>query len=324
MNVKKFTEASILSAIFVVLSVLCISIGLGYFGYIDFIVPAFVGIIMLKCDFRYTILSCISSLLIIIFVIGDLPSGIMISQSMILGIIITYFIKKDESILNDIFFSCILACVLMIFVDINFSTLTGYSFLKESRDYLNFIPSQYENYKDIFLYISIASIPLGTTLIGYIMILISSKRFKIENSLVMNKAYIIKNFKKLSQFIYCSKSAIYIGTAYIFCIMIMNEYVFKNKYSYIVILLNSIMYISIYFIFYDSFSTINKCVYAITKSKMNLLTVQFILIYFLLTMFKYAFAVMIILSLYFDHRYSLKLKYKQMFENYKKEYLKSV
>ena len=100
MDVKKFTEASMLSSAFVVLSVLCIGLGFGYLGYIDFVVPAFFGIILLKCNLKYTIMSCVSSLILIIFVIGDLPSGIMMSQNMILGMVIAYFIKKDESIFD--------------------------------------------------------------------------------------------------------------------------------------------------------------------------------------------------------------------------------
>ena len=324
LNVRKFTEASVLSAAFVVLSFLCISIGLGYLGYIDFIVPAFVGIILLKCDFRYTILSCISSIILIIFVIGDLPSGIMISQSMILGIIITYFIKKDESIFDDLFFSCVAACVLMIFVDINFSTLTGYSFLKESRDYLDFIPSVYDKYKDIILYISIGCLPLGSVIMGYILTLISSKRFKISNEIVLNKANIIKNFKRYGQFTHCTRNVVYIGVLYIIIIIFMNEYIFDNEYSYIVILLNSIMYISIFFIFHDSFSLISKCIYGITKSRAKMIIVQFLLVYSLLALFKYTFAIMIILNLYFDHKYNIKLKYKQILDNYKKEYMKTI
>ncbi|MDU2897544.1 MAG: hypothetical protein E7B88_01805, partial [Finegoldia magna] len=50
---------------------------------------------IVKCyssnNLKYTIMSCVSSLILIIFVIGDLPSGIMMSQNMILGMVIAYF-----------------------------------------------------------------------------------------------------------------------------------------------------------------------------------------------------------------------------------------
>ena len=54
------TEAAMLSAAFVVLSVIFIGTGMGYLGYIDFIVPVLIAVIYLRCGFRYTILSSIT------------------------------------------------------------------------------------------------------------------------------------------------------------------------------------------------------------------------------------------------------------------------
>ena len=260
LNVRKFTEASMLSAAFVAVSVLCISIGLGYFGYIDFIVPAFTGIILLKCDLKYTILSSMTSLILIIFVIGDLPSGIMMSQSMILGMVIAYFMKRDESIFDDLFYSSIAACVIMIFIDINFSVLTGYSFLKESRDYLEILPSIYDQYKEIVLYLSIACLPVGTVIIGYIVTLMLTKRFKIIHNSVIKKGKVIRHFKKYGMFISCSRTTIY----------------------------------------------------AVTRSRSKLLICHFILIYCLLGFFKITSTIIIILNLYFDYKYKLKIKYNDI------------
>ncbi|MGM9933733.1 DUF2232 domain-containing protein [uncultured Clostridium sp.] len=315
MNVRKFTEASMLSAAFVALSVLCISIGLGYFGYIDFIVPAFAGIILLKCDLKYTILSCISSLILIIFVIGDLPSGIMMSQSMILGIIITYFIKKDESIFDDLFFSSIAACAVMIFIDINFSALTGYSFLKESKDYLNMLPAIYEPYKDIILYMSVACLPIGTVIIAYIGTVVLAKRFKIDNEAALKKSNIIRHFKRYGQFLSCTRKTIYSGIVCIISVLFINKYILSDKYSYIAILLNSIMYVMLFFILQDSFSVINKCVYGITKTRFKLFICQFALLYFLIGAFKITALIMTLLNLYLDYKFQLKYKYKQILKN---------
>ena len=85
-----------------------------------------------------------------------------------LGMVIAYFIKKDESIFDDLFFSSIAACIIMIFVDVNFSTLTGYSLLKESRELMEFIPSILDSYKDLIFYLSIFSFDYQY---GYIFII---------------------------------------------------------------------------------------------------------------------------------------------------------
>lgn len=312
LNVRKFTEASMLSAAFVAVSVLCISIGLGYFGYIDFIVPAFTGIILLKCDLKYTILSSMTSLILIIFVIGDLPSGIMMSQSMILGMVIAYFMKRDESIFDDLFYSSIAACVIMIFIDINFSVLTGYSFLKESRDYLEILPSIYDQYKEIVLYLSIACLPVGTVIIGYIVTLMLTKRFKIIHNSVIKKGKVIRHFKKYGMFISCSRTTIYAGIVSIILILFMDRFVLVDKYSYISILLNSMEYIMLFFILQDSFGIINKFVYAVTRSRSKLIICHFILIYCLLGFFKITSTIIIILNLYFDYKYKLKIKYNDI------------
>lgn len=312
LNIKKFTEAAVLTGLFVILSVICISIGLGNFGYIDFIVPAFVGIIFLKCNLKYALMSCISSVFIIIFVIGSIPSGIMIIQSMILGIIIAFFIKRDESIFDDLFFSSIIACILMIFVDINFSVLTGYSFLQEAKGYLYFIPAEYDAYKGIIIYISISCLPFGTTLIGYILTLLFAKKLRIEEKMVLYKSNIIKNFRRYGQFMYCSKNVVYVEIGCILLVTLMNMFIFKDKYSYSVILLNSMMYISIFFVFQDSFSLMNKYVYEMTRSRGKLLVFQFLMLYFLVAAFKITFIIMIILSLYIDHKFNIKFKCRQI------------
>lgn len=314
MDVKKFTEASMLSSAFVVLSVLCIGLGFGYLGYIDFVVPAFVGIILLKCNLKYTIMSCVSSLILIIFVIGDLPSGIMMSQNMILGMVIAYFIKKDESIFDDLFFSSIAACIIMIFVDINFSTLTGYSLLKESRELMEFIPSILDSYKDLIFYLSIACLPLGTVIIGYIVTLLFAKRFKILNDLAINKSKIIKNFKNYGQFISCSRKNIYLGIFSIISISFINAYIVIDRYSYFTILITSIQYIILFFILQDSVSIITKVAYRISKSRGKVLIFQLFLIYLLFSYFKFVSSIIILFNLYFDYKYKIKIKYKEILD----------
>ena len=304
-----------LSAAFVAISVVCISIGLGYFGYIDFIVPAFTGIILLKCDFKYTILSCITSHILIIFIVGDLSSGIMMSQSMILGIVITYFIKRDGSIFDDLFYSSIAACIVVISIDINFSVLTGYSFLRESRDYLQVLPPIYEQYKHIILYLSVACIPVGTVIIGYIATLMLSNKFKIEHSCIIKKWKIIKSFKKCGALVSCSRKSIYVGIIGLAIILLINNFVLRDKYTYIAILFNSIKYIILFFIIQDSFGLVNKFMYSKINSRSKFIIYQLISIYFLIICFKTTSIIMVTLNLYLDYKFNLKLKYKSILNN---------
>ena len=57
------------------------------------------------------------------------------SQSMILGLMCSIFIEKDSEIMMDICLLYYFACILMIFIDIYFSKLIGYSFIKGFEAY---------------------------------------------------------------------------------------------------------------------------------------------------------------------------------------------
>ncbi|MDD6793939.1 MAG: DUF2232 domain-containing protein, partial [Clostridiaceae bacterium] len=64
MNVKKLSEAAMISALVVIISVLAIGTGIGYTLYLDMIVPIIFCLVLLKCDIKYTLMSAITAILI--------------------------------------------------------------------------------------------------------------------------------------------------------------------------------------------------------------------------------------------------------------------
>ncbi|HCW54608.1 MAG TPA: hypothetical protein DG753_12935 [Clostridium sp.] len=96
MNVKELTTAEVLSSIFIISSLSFIGFGLGYLGYIDFVVPIFIGIIVLKCNKKYSVLASITSLLLTVFLLGNVSAAVMTTQSIILGIVIGIAIEKGR------------------------------------------------------------------------------------------------------------------------------------------------------------------------------------------------------------------------------------
>lgn len=96
LKTRKLTEAAMLSALFVVVSIVAISTGIMYSIYLDMIVPIFISILYLRIGFKYTALSSITSLLIVALTIGDVPSAIWMSQGIILGLICGFFISKKR------------------------------------------------------------------------------------------------------------------------------------------------------------------------------------------------------------------------------------
>lgn len=255
MNVRNLTTGAILSSIFIISSLIFIGLGLGYLGYIDFVVPVFVGIMVLKCDIKYSILANITSLLLTIFLLGDVSSAIMMIQSMILGIVIGIAIEKGKGIYDDIFFCSIIACIMIIIFDINFSFLTGYSILEECNQYLEYIPSDLEYMKDYILYITISILPVGTVILCYIMTLILGKKLGALNKRGRIKAGIILEYKKYSSLIACSRRVIYISICSIIFLSILNKISFTQVHTYLRIILNCELYIIIFFVLQDSFYT---------------------------------------------------------------------
>ena len=86
-----------LSALFVVSSMIAIYTGIAYTLYLDMVVPLFVCLIYMRLDLRHTLLSSITSLLIVTFAIGDVASAIWMSQGILMGLICGYFIRKNIS-----------------------------------------------------------------------------------------------------------------------------------------------------------------------------------------------------------------------------------
>lgn len=179
---------------------------------------------------------------------------------------------------------------------------------------MEFIPSILDSYKDLIFYLSIACLPLGTVIIGYTVTLLLAKRFKILNDLAINKSNIIKNFKNYGQFISCSRKNIYLGIFSIISISFINAYIVIDRYSYFTILITSIQYIILFFILQDSVSIITKIIYGFTKSRCKVLIFQLILIYLLFSYFKFVSSIIILLNLYFDYKYKIKLKYKEILD----------
>ena len=93
-----------LSALFVVSSMVAIYTGIAYTLYLDMIVPLFICLIFMRLDFKYTLLSSITSLLIVTLAVGDVASAIWMSQGIIMGLICGYFIRRKGTIFDDLFF----------------------------------------------------------------------------------------------------------------------------------------------------------------------------------------------------------------------------
>lgn len=309
MNTKKLTESAMLSALFVVSSMIAIYTGIAYTLYLDMVVPLFVCLIYMRLDLRHTLLSSITSLLIVTFAIGDVASAIWMSQGILMGLICGYFIRKKETIFDDLFYSAILGTFIMVLIDIYFSKLTGYSFMKEFDSYRDLFPLGSE-YMAMAFNIFVAMMPMSTILIVYVGALLIGKKLMILNENCTEKYMIIKNFKRYGSYICCSKKTYYFGIIYLILTELINLTGFEFKFVYFKTVIMAIRVIVIYFVLKDSFTFVIRGIFSKIKSNGIAQLIWLGALYMLLIDFKSTFIVLVIGSQIIN--YSMKLREAQI------------
>lgn len=298
-----------LSALFVVSSMIAIYTGIAYTLYLDMVVPLFVCLIYMRLDLRHTLLSSITSLLIVTFAIGDVASAIWMSQGILMGLICGYFIRKKETIFDDLFYSAILGTFIMVLIDIYFSKLTGYSFMKEFDSYRDLFPLGSE-YMAMAFNIFVAMMPMSTILIVYVGALLIGKKLMILNENCTEKYMIIKNFKRYGSYICCSKKTYYFGIIYLILTELINLTGFEFKFVYFKTVIMAIRVIVIYFVLKDSFTFVIRGVFSKIKSNGMAQLIWLGALYMLLIDFKSTFIILVIGSQIIN--YSMKLREAQI------------
>ena len=298
-----------LSALFVVSSMIAIYTGIAYTLYLDMVVPLFVCLIYMRLDLRHTLLSSITSLLIVTFAIGDVASAIWMSQGILMGLICGYFIRKKETIFDDLFYSAILGTFIMVLIDIYFSKLTGYSFMKEFDSYRDLFPLGSE-YMAMVFNIFVAMMPMSTILIVYVGALLIGKKLMILNENCTEKYMIIKNFKRYGSYICCSKKTYYFGIIYLILTELINLTGFEFKFVYFKTVVMAIRVIVIYFVLKDSFTFVIRGIFSKIKSNGIAQLIWLGALYMLLIDFKSTFIILVIGSQIIN--YSMKLRDAQI------------
>ena len=298
-----------LSALFVVSSMIAIYTGIAYTLYLDMVVPLFVCLIYMRLDLRHTLLSSITSLLIVTFAIGDVASAIWMSQGILMGFICGYFIRKKETIFDDLFYSAILGTFIMVLIDIYFSKLTGYSFMKEFDSYRDLFPLGSE-YMTMAFNIFVAMMPMSTILIVYVGALLIGKKLMILNENCTEKYMIIKNFKRYGSYICCSKKTYYFGIIYLILTELINLTGFEFKFVYFKTVIMAIRVIVIYFVLKDSFTFVIRGIFSKIKSNGMAQLIWLGALYMLLIDFKSTFIILVIGSQIIN--YSMKLREAQI------------
>ncbi|MBC5995142.1 DUF2232 domain-containing protein [Romboutsia ilealis] len=313
-STKKMTEAALLTSLFIVITIISVSTGFGYAVYLDFAVPIFFCIIYLKCDFKYTVLSSVSSLLIVSLVLGNIGTAIWMIQSIILGLTCGVLLAKSTTIIDDFIFGSILGVILMVFVDIYASTLIGYSFMSEFQGYANMFTNK--RYIDLIYYILIALLPMGTIFSIYFLSLILGKKLNILKENSKKKLYMMKNFKNCGRYICSSKKVFYSCVIYILFIEVLNLIGVRFEQTYIKTILISSEYICLYFVIRDAFVLVQNYILLKYKKNIYIRIFSIIIAVALVFLLKITTAVLVIFNVILDKKVNIRINQTKLVNNY--------
>ena len=316
MNTKNITYSAVFSAIFVLLSIIAISTGIAYSLFLDIIVPIYVCIVFLKLDRKYAVFMSITSLMIVFFILGNVVVAIWMAQGMIIGFICTLFISRDSCIFDDLLFSSILATFVIIFVDIYFSALTGYSLIKDSEELLKTVVktlSTYnplmvlpDYYSSLIIYLSIATIPVGTVMVVYLGSMTLGNKLMILDKNTKRKFNIIKQFKKCGSLLCCSKEAYIFSIVYVIIVELIKVFNIEITIDYLRVVIMSMEVIFFYFIVKDSLSFVMKYIIIRNKSMVLYKILLIFSVFLLLTNFKITVLLLIISSWIINNKIDLR------------------
>lgn len=323
---RKLTEASLLTAIFVVVTIISVGSGIGYGIYLDYIVPLFYFIIYLKCDFKYTTLSALSGLMIIFAVLGNPGTAIWASQGIILGMLCGILSEKKTSLMDDLLLGTMIGSIIMVFIDIYASKLIGYSFIQDFKETITYMssymtknvptfknlpPEFLKSYFGMVFYLSITLIPLGTVVGVYIIGLFVGNRINVLKGETKKKYNIIRHFRTFSRMTYCSRNLFYIMIIYTMTFSLMNKYGIKTNIAYIDTIINCFFYAGLYFLIRDSIAGIQG--YMLSRGKKMSQVRLFTILYLFILMSNFWIAA-ILAILYFmtiDMKYGLREVYNE-------------
>lgn len=318
---RKLTEASLLTAIFVVVTIISVGSGIGYGIYLDYIVPLFYFIIYLKCGSKYTVLSAMSGLMIVFAVLGNPGTAIWASQGIILGILCGILSEKKTSLMDDLLLGTLIGSIIMVFIDIYASKLIGYSFIqdfKETISYMakymtknvpafsNFPPEFIQSYFSTVFYVSITLIPLGTVVGVYIIGLFVGNRLNVLKGETKKKYNIIRHFRTFSRMTFCSRNLFYIMIIYTMTFSLMNKYGIKTNMAYVDTIMNCFFYSGLYFLIRDSVAGIQGYMLAKGKSMGHVRLFTILYLFMLLSYFWLAAIIAILYFMSIDVKYGLR------------------
>lgn len=262
MDTQKLTYGGMLSALIVAMTLFVMMTGLGYTFYLDIGLPILIGLVYMKCGFKYTSLCGMISVSIIFFGLGDLPTAIWMIQGVVTGLICSVAIHRASTLMDDFLWCSIGGAFIVIFIDVYCENILGMSIIKELWKTVDAFPLP-SMIKEVIVSISLASLPVGTSIIAYLGILFIASKLHLLTGEAKQKFKIIKNIKQYGGYLCCSKN---IANRWIVYLVGIQVLMLLELPLYLKTVLGAVQWIALYFILRDAHSFVSKFIYTKTKS----------------------------------------------------------
>ena len=328
-SVKKLTEAAILSSAFIIITMIALSTGLGYGLYLDFGVPIIFTLIYFRCEFKYTLMCGISSVILILFVLGNFAAAILVSQSFLLGLLCGYLIYKASDIFDDLYLGSIIGVIFMVLVDIYARNIIGYSFMQEFQGYIDYVKNNpailetVENFLpfininlEVIYYLFIAIFPFGMVFCIYFISIMCGKRLRILNENAKRKYFMMRSIRSYGSFMCIKQEYFYYGLGYIILVNLLEISNVNMTHVYIKTILTCVEYLSYYFIFRDAHMLIGNYINIKYKKKSLNLLYFAVTIISLFSIFRITFWVYVIVAVFMDKKFNLREKQKYIVDTH--------
>ena len=314
-SVKKLTEAAILSSAFIIITMIALSTGIGYGLYLDFGVPIIFALIYFRCDFKYTFMCGISSVILILFVMGNFAAALLVSQSFLIGLIC----GKSSQLFDDLFIGSIMGVVFMVLIDIYARNIIGYSFMQEFQGYIDYMKSKPPilievapwitdiNF-EVLYYLLIAIFPFGMVFSIYIISVICGKRLRILSENGKRKYFMVRAIRSCGSFMNIRKKYFYTAILYIILVNILEMSNIRFSNVYLKTIITCVQYLSYYFVFRDTHILIGNFINIKFKKKSLNLIYLLVTLILLCNVFRITVLTYVIISLYMDKKYNLREK----------------
>ena len=313
-SVKKLTEAAILTSVFIVITMFALTTGLGYGIYLDFGVPIMFTLIYFRCELKYTLLSGVSSILIILLVLGNFGTAILASQSFLIGVMCGYLLSLSTHMFDDLFWGAIAGVIFMVLVDIYARNLIGYSFMEEFKGYANIIPMK--DYANLVYYLCIAIFPFGMVMSIYFISMMVGKKLRLLKDNEKRKYFMMRSIRNIGSFMCMSKESYYIALGYIAVFNLLSIVHISISNIYLDTIMICIEYLCLYFVIRDSYMMIGNYIGIKYRNRYFNYIYLFVVLISFINFFFITMTILLVIAIIMDSKNNLRERQNNVVEDY--------